>query len=122
VGVARFEDLTVWQKAKALSGFRLKETSATLARDYALWQQLNSASLSIVANIAEGFVRQSRKEFAQFVRIAAGSNGELRALLYVALERAHVEKADGDALIDLSNEIGRMLHALDAALRTGPPH
>ena len=119
MGVCRYEDLHVWQEAKALSTevFRL-HSATTIGRDYALWNQLNAASISVVANIAEGFVRQHRKEFTYYVRIAAGSNAEARALLSLARDRGHISEADSTRLIEMTNSIGRMLRALEASLRT----
>ena len=85
--------------------------------DYALSQQLNRAALSTLANIAEGYLRRAEREFAAFVRIASGSNGEVRACLYVASDREYVSQPAFHALIDRSNEIGRMLQGLLSALQ-----
>ena len=119
MGVYRYEDLRVWQGAKAFSTeiFQLHRRT-TIGRDYALWNQLNAATISVVANIAEGFVRQHRKEFTYFVRIAAGSNAEARALLCVARDRGHITETDSTRLIEMTNSIGRMLRTLESSLRT----
>jgi four helix bundle protein len=85
MGVTRFEDLTVWNAARALCrdiAPLMRRTSLT--SDFPLRQQLNAAAISTVTNIAEGFLRGSPKEFARYLRIAAGSNGEVRAILYLA--------------------------------------
>ena len=74
MGVVRFEELRVWQAAKCLCdeiGALIQRPS--LQNDDAIKNQLNAATLSTMANIAEGFMRGGSKEFAQFVRIAAGS-------------------------------------------------
>ena len=89
MGVARFEDLHVWQHAKRLCdeiGSLLARP--TFVRHAPLSRQLDAAAISTVANIAEGFLRRDGKDFARFVRIAAASNGEARALLYAAEGRA----------------------------------
>jgi four helix bundle protein len=102
-----FEQLLVWQRARLLcSAVRPIVAKAEANHDYALSQQLNRATLSVMANIAEGYLRRSRKEFAQFVRIAAGSNGEVRACLYAAGERGYIQGADVDELVRQTNEIG----------------
>ena len=51
-------------------------THRSSAKEFTLCHQLDAAALSIVANIAEGFIRRGRKEFSQFIRIASASNGE----------------------------------------------
>jgi four helix bundle protein len=86
--------------------------AAARARDHAVSQQLNRAAVSIMANIAEGCLRRSPREFAPFISIAAGSNAEARALLYVAADRNHVGTETIRPLVERSNEVGRMLHRL----------
>lgn len=81
MGVNSFEDLRVWRAAKGFSdAIGALILRPPLQSDFALRDQLNAAAISVVANIAEGFVRGGRKEFHYFVRIAAGSNAEARAL------------------------------------------
>lgn len=48
------------------------------------------ASLSIGNNIAEGFERNNKKEFAVFLRYAKGSCGEVRQMLYIAQEFGYI--------------------------------
>jgi four helix bundle protein len=116
MAVDRFEDLDVWQTARAFCqqiGPLLRQP--TVRADFALWQQLNSAAISTLANIAEGFLRNTRREFSRYLRIAAGSNGEARALLYVAHDRGYLTDGEFQSLIDSTNAIGRMLRALEHA-------
>jgi four helix bundle protein len=124
MGVDRFEDLRVWRAASAFAtdiGSVLQRMSSST--DFALRDQLNAAALSTVANIAEGFMRRSRRDFARFTRIAAASNGEARALLHIAHGRGHLRSAEYLALVDTTNSIGRMLSALYRSLRTAEePH
>ena len=68
-----------------------------------------------MANIAEGFLRNTRREFIRYLRIAAGSNGEARALIYVARDRAYLTRAQFQRFIATTNAIGRMLRALERA-------
>ncbi len=86
--------------------------------DRELARQLNGASLSVVANIAEGFVRGRDKEFIQFLRIAQGSNGEVRALLYVAGDRGYLDPQTIDRLVRQTSSIGRMIKRLELYLRS----
>jgi four helix bundle protein len=122
MGVNRFEDLRVWQLAKSFSdeiGGLIHRDS--FKRDAAMAGQLNSATISTVANIAEGFLRGGRKEFAQYVRIAAGSNGEARALLHAAHGRHHLSQEEYGRLVEMTESIGRMLRVLEQRLREPRP-
>ena len=66
--VERFEDLTAWQKARALNQAVYAITDRVGFRgDFALRDQIRRASLSAMANIAEGFERGTRSEFHQFL-------------------------------------------------------
>lgn len=76
----RFEDLEVWITAKDASVLIYKITeNENLKKDFALKDQIRRASTSVVSNIAEGFERNGNKEFIQFLSIAKGSAGEVRA-------------------------------------------
>jgi four helix bundle protein len=119
VAVSRYEDLIVWSKARTLSSelWRLSQRTSHF-RDRDLWRQMTIAGVSTMANIAEGFLRRDRKDFARFLRIAGASNGEVRALLYAALDRGHLATEDATKLIDATNEIGRMLRSLEQYARS----
>src|SRR5215210_498402 len=90
-----------------------------MQRDRVLRDQLNAATLSTMANIAEGFVRGRRKQFVQFLRIAAGSNAEARALLYAATDRKYLTPPESSRMIGRTDDIGRMLRRLMETLHAG---
>ena len=107
---SRFEDILVWQKAKDLT---LKVYSLFLEnRDFGFRDQLQRASVSIMNNIAEGFERQTPKEFRQFLYIARGSCAELKSMLFLAVELSYLDKNQFDSLMDDSVEISKMLTGL----------
>ena len=111
----RFTDLTVWKKAHSfvLSVYHL---SADFPKSeiYGLTSQLRRASVSIPANIAEGFKRRSSAEKGRFMNIAQGSLEECRYYLILTndLEYANTE----DLLLQL-DEVGRILLAYSKAIR-----
>ena len=89
--VEKFEDLDVWKKAREITrSIYAASSSEKFAKDFALRNQIRRAAISILSNIAEGFERNGDKEFIQFLSIAKGSCGEVRAHLYVALDQAYV--------------------------------
>ena len=107
---SRFEDILVWQKSKDLT---LKVYSLFLEnRDFGFRDQLQRASVSIMNNIAEGFERQTPKEFRQFLYIARGSCAELKSMLFLAVELSYLDKNQFDSLMDDSVEISKMLTGL----------
>jgi four helix bundle protein len=116
--VYRFEDLRVWQAAKRQCdrvGELIKRPE--FRADGALSGQLNGASISVMNNISEGFLRHRDKEFMQFLRIAAASNGEVRTCYYAALGRKHLSDAEAGELVESSNAIGRMIRRLQSTLK-----
>jgi len=108
--ISRFEDLIVWQRARELTK-RLYQLSSQglFARDFRLKDQVRSAAVSVMANIAEGFERGGRAEFHQFLSMAKASCGEVRSGLYVAMDAGYLTAKDFSVLLGLSQEVGRML-------------
>ena len=83
--VPGFKNLIAWQKAYKLALAIYNETKAfPKAELYGLTQQLRRASVSVFANIAEGYERCYRKEYVRFLLIAKGSLGEVETYLMFA--------------------------------------
>jgi four helix bundle protein len=87
------------------------------SRDYALRDQIRRASISVMANIAEGFERNSVREFIQFLSIAKGSCGEVKAYLYVALDQQYIDRDAFDQVCGNIVAIGQMIGGLINYLR-----
>lgn len=105
--IERFEDIIAWQKAKELS--IAIYTQFRDCRDYGFKDQICRATVSTMNNIAEGFERQTNKEFKQFLFIAKGSSGEVRSMLILANELHYISQNTFQHLYDNSTEIARML-------------
>ncbi len=56
------------------------------------------AGISVMSNIAEGFERQTSKEFIQFLYVAKVSSGEVRSQLYLAYDLGYLDKTDFENL------------------------
>ena len=122
MSVSRFEDLLVWQKAMRLCVAVYRATrTREFARDFGLRDQIQRATVSILSNIAEGFDRNSRAEFARFVSIARGSAGEVRAQVYLARELGYIADEEARELLAACEEITRMLVALRKSLEVAVP-
>lgn len=108
-----FEDLKVWQKARALNVKVYQLTlNETFSKDFGLKNQIRNASVSISSNIAEGFERNGNKEFSQFLSIAKGSAGEVRSQLYLAKDLEYIPEENVQTLVDDLKEISKMLNGL----------
>ena len=80
--IERFEDIESWKLAREAVNLVYAATRQEMfSRDFALCNQIRRAGISILSNIAEGFERNGNKEFLQFLSVAKGSCGEVRAQL-----------------------------------------
>lgn len=97
MSIKKFEELRIWQEARELSKVIYKLTSNSLfRRDYGLKDQIQRAAVSVMTNIAEGFERDSNNEFIKFLTYSKGSCGEVRSLLYVALDLNYINQNEFD--------------------------
>jgi|SRR5215471_9803800 len=111
--VAKFEDLIAWQKARELTR-RVYEITRTgeFAKDFRLSGQIQSAAVSIMSNIAEGFERGGLGEFHQFLSTAKASCAELRSQIYVALDIGYIDARTFHDLLLQAEEVGRIIGGL----------
>ncbi len=117
--ITSFEDLEVWQLARALTSKIYRMTRAgEFSKDFGLKDQIRRAAVSIVSNIAEGFDRKSSNQFVHFLEIASGSTSEVKAQLYVALDAGYVSQKQFSELFADAKRIGQMLTKLMQYLRT----
>ena len=117
-GFKSFEDIESWQIARRLANEIFVITGhGKFAKDFVLRDQMRRASISALSNIAEGFERGGNAEFIQFLSIAKGSVGEIRAQLYVALDCQYIDSAQFDGLVSVTKELSRKLSALMTYLR-----
>ncbi len=108
--IERFEDIESWQGARGLVKAIYEITShGELARDFGMRDQIRRAAISIMSNIAEGFERGSDREFRHFLYIAKGSAGEVRSLLYVALDLEYLDEPTHARLSDRADKLSRQI-------------
>jgi four helix bundle protein len=113
-----YRELKVWQNSIDLAEKIYRLTSSFPASEiYGLVSQLRRAGVSIPSNIAEGWGRRSRKEYARFILMAAGSNDELQTQLVIAERLAFGDRQLRDEAAALSDQIGRMLQGLHKFLQ-----
>ena len=114
-----FRDLIVWQKAHqfVLAVYRITRSGFPREEIYGLTSQFRRAAVSIAANIAEGFRKQSKTDKARMLNISEGSLEECRYYLILAKD---LEYMNDDTLWNLTEEIGRLLTAYRRSLLAPP--
>ena len=114
-----FEQLAVWRRAARLSSdiYRgLKDL-----RDWGFRDQITRAGLSIPSNIAEGYERDTNKDFIKFLHYAKGSAGELRTQIYIGIDIGYIDKPTGHQWLSEAKQLSKMLAALIKARKSFPP-
>jgi four helix bundle protein len=111
--VNSFEELSIWKESRNFNQklYRVSNNEQ-FDRDYDLKRQIRRASISISSNIAEGFERNTDKEFIQFLYYAKGSAGEVRSQLFLSLDLNYINKDDFDRLYKKITEISKMISGM----------
>ena len=114
-----FEELHIYQRARELTKQIYTVTkTAEFAKDFALIDQVRRAAVSVMSNVAEGFERGSKIEFIQFLYIAKGSCGEVRAQLQIAKDLKYIFDEQYVQLYKLAQMISAMISNFIAHLQT----
>ena len=112
--ITRFEDLDCWQAARKLVGmvYQAIRTNDRLSRDLRFTGQFSSAAVSCMSNIAEGFGRETDREFMRGLWISKGSVAEVQSLCYAALDQEYLSKEDMEQIYSQADKVG----ALDSGM------
>lgn len=116
-----YRELDVWR-----DGMDLVELVYALARTwpadgrFGLISQVRRASVSIPANIAEGYGRRSRGEYLQFLGIASGSLAEVETFLILAVRLRYSTREQSEPVWEVSQRLGKRLSQLRARLADTP--
>lgn len=115
--VRNYEELVAWQKAMLLSK-RVYDLQRNLPKEemYGLGDQIRRAVISIPSNIAEGFGRESDKDFKRFLSIARWSLFETKTQLQLG-ELLGYFMLDSE-ILELCDEVGRLINGLTRSLTT----
>jgi four helix bundle protein len=113
-----YREMIVWQKSVDLvTMIYFKTRSFPNEELYGLTNQIRRAAISIPSNIAEGFGRNSKKDFKRFLQIAMGSIFELQTQLEIAKNLQFLSDDSYKKLFDATREIEAMLTSLIRKLR-----
>ncbi len=106
--INKFEDLEVWKEGMQLAS-KIYMVLST-CRDFGLRDQIQRAAVSIPSNIAEGYERNTNKDFIRFLYISKGSCSELRTQIYLAININIIDKKTGNQLLESTRKISAMLY------------
>lgn len=115
--IARFEDLICWQKGRELTKGVYKAFRG--CRDYGFTDQIQRAAVSVMSNIAEGFERGTQAELLNYLFIAKGSAGEVRAQLYAAIDIGYLNIEIFKYLNGLAVDCSRLLQSFTEKVKIG---
>jgi len=113
-----YKELIVWQKSYELI-ILIYKTSEKFPREeiFGLTSQLRRAGVSVSANIAEGFNRQTKKEYLQFLYISRGSLQEVDFLLLLAKDLEYIPSNIYGEFKELIELIGKLLSGLIRSIK-----
>ena len=108
-----FTEIDAWQKARVLtSEIYALSRSPMFSKDFGLRDQIRRASVSIMANIAEGFGRSGSAAFQQYLAIAKGSTCEVLFHLYVCLDQGYLKDQEFARINRLAEETANLIGGL----------
>ncbi len=112
-GFKEFEDIKAWQEARVFANELYKHTAqGAFTGDFGLRNQIRHTAISVKSNIAEGFKRETDKEFIRFLYIARASAGEIRSQLYIARDLNYIPNDESSALINQCRKISGIIFKL----------
>ena len=115
--ITSYKELRVWQKAVNLVQEVYQVTQSFPKEEmYGLTSQMRRAAVSIPSNIAEGWGRNSTKEYIRFLAIARGSLMELETQLIISEKLNYLHSQTLSTLSQEIQKISRMLSGLIGSL------
>ncbi len=111
--ISTYKDLIVWQKSIALvTKVYLVTQTFSQTEKFGIVSQLNRAVVSVPTNIAEGWGRESSKNYLQFLRISRGSLMETETLLLISKNLHFISEKEYKELLTDVEEVGKILQGL----------
>jgi len=101
--ISRFEDLECWQSARELVKmvYRAINSNAKLLSDLRFSGQFSAAAVSTMSNIAEGFAKETDKEFLRGLWISKGSIAEVQSLCYAGIDQGYLSE---ETMVEIYNQ------------------
>ena len=118
MAIQSFRDLVVWQKSIDLVT-KIYQLSKEFPKEeiFGLTSQIRRAAVSIPSNIAEGRGKSTKGEFQQFLHHSRGSLAEVETQIIIAQNLGYLSNKETEQVIDMTSEIGRLLHGLITSIK-----
>jgi four helix bundle protein len=111
--MASYKELIVWQKAFNVAVDIYSVTKKFPKEEiFGITSQIRRSAVSISSNIAEGSMRGSRKEYAQFLRISLGSCAELESQILLSEKVGLINMEDYTTITSQRTEVIKMLNVI----------
>jgi len=115
--IEKFEEIESWKGARELAASIYKMTKRDgLVRDFGLKDQIQRASVSVMAHIAEGFDSGSKRTFILFLKYTYRSASEVQSRLYFTLDCNYITQYEFEVAYkkasDIKNLIGGFMNYL----------
>ncbi|MBN8694740.1 MAG: four helix bundle protein [Bacteroidetes bacterium] len=106
-----FKELIVWQKSHKLV-LEIYRTTKSYPKEevYALTSQIRRASVSIAANISEGYKKKTKASKLNFLNISEGSLEEVKYYILLSKDLEYITEKEYDNLENMCNEVGRLIN------------
>ena len=112
-----YRKIRAWQLADDLALRIYDVTNSFPKRElFGIIQQMRRAAVSVAANIAEGCIRKTRKEYSHFLNIAQGSLMELDYYVYFSFRLHYLDEDSYKSLSDLCDQTAKTLFGLIKAV------
>ena len=116
--IEKFEDLEIWNISRDIcKDIEILFKTTSLGKRYALKDQMDRSSGSIMDNISEGFERNGNREFINFLSYSKGSCGELKSQLYRSLDKKIISdeqfRITSEKIELVKNKIGAFMKYLN---------
>jgi four helix bundle protein len=116
--ISRFEDIESWQCARKVAvGIYGASLQGPFAKDFGLRDQIQRSSVSVMANIAEGFGRNGKVEFIRYLIIAQASSVEVQSHLYIALDLGYIAQPEFERLYAMAERVRQVIGGFIRYLR-----
>jgi four helix bundle protein len=123
VKITRFEDLECWKEARKLVKmvYDVIRSNERLESDLRFSGQFSAAAVSSMSDIAEGFSRETDKEFSRGLWISKGSAAEVQSLSYAALDQEYLSEGVRKAIYNQAEKVASLDSGMIKYLQKSSP-